>query len=82
LAVKEELCSKEFSIFIGTEMALMLFCLWRKIVTKFLEVFGFHVDIVENLLMNRSRGSSGSIVSDYGLDDRGSIPDRDREFFF
>jgi hypothetical protein len=22
------------------------------------------------------RGSSGSIVSDYGLDDRGSIPDR------
>jgi hypothetical protein len=26
--------------------------------------------------------SSGSIVSDYGLDDRGSIPDRDRGFFF
>jgi hypothetical protein len=23
-----------------------------------------------------------SIVSDYGLDDRGSIPDRDRGFFF
>jgi hypothetical protein len=30
----------------------------------------------------RSRGSSGSIVSDYGLDDRGSIPDRGRGFFF
>jgi hypothetical protein len=30
----------------------------------------------------RSRGSSGSIVSDYGLDDRGSIPDRGWEFFF
>jgi hypothetical protein len=30
----------------------------------------------------RSRGSSGSIVSDYELDDRGSIPDRGREFFF
>jgi hypothetical protein len=29
-----------------------------------------------------SRGSSGSIVSDYELDDRGSIPDRGREFFF
>jgi hypothetical protein len=29
-----------------------------------------------------SRGSSGSIVSDYRLDDRGSIPDRDRGFFF
>jgi hypothetical protein len=30
----------------------------------------------------RSRGSSVSIVSDYGLNDRGSIPDRRREFFF
>jgi hypothetical protein len=30
----------------------------------------------------RSRGSSGSTVSDYGLDDRGSIPDRGRGFFF
>jgi hypothetical protein len=28
-----------------------------------------------------SRGSSVSIVSDYGLDDRGSIPDRGRGFF-
>jgi hypothetical protein len=28
-----------------------------------------------------SRGSSGSIVSDYGLDDRCSIPDRGRGFF-
>jgi hypothetical protein len=27
-----------------------------------------------------SRGSSGSVVSDYGLDDRGSIPDRGRGF--
>jgi hypothetical protein len=26
--------------------------------------------------------SSVSIVSDYGLDDRGSIPDSGREFFF
>jgi hypothetical protein len=31
----------------------------------------------------RSRGSSGSTLSDYGLDDRGSIPDnRGRGFFF
>jgi hypothetical protein len=29
----------------------------------------------------RSWGSSVSIVSDYGLDDRGSIPDRGRGFF-
>jgi hypothetical protein len=28
-----------------------------------------------------SRGSSGSRVSDYGLDDRGSIPDRGRGIF-
>jgi hypothetical protein len=30
----------------------------------------------------RSRGSSVSIVTDYGLDDRGSIPDRSIGFFF
>jgi hypothetical protein len=29
-----------------------------------------------------SRGNSGSTVSDYGLDDRSSIPDRRRGFFF
>jgi hypothetical protein len=29
-----------------------------------------------------SRSSSGSTVSDYGLDDRGSIPYRGRGFFF
>jgi hypothetical protein len=28
-----------------------------------------------------SRGSSGSIVSNYGLDDQGSIPDREAEDF-
>jgi hypothetical protein len=27
-------------------------------------------------------GSSVGIVSDYGLDDRGSIPDRGKGFFF
>jgi hypothetical protein len=29
-----------------------------------------------------SWGSSAGIVSDYGLNDRGSIPDRGRGFFF
>jgi hypothetical protein len=29
-----------------------------------------------------SRGISGSVVSDYGLDDRGSIPDKGRGIFF
>jgi hypothetical protein len=32
-------------------------------------------------LLPRSWGSSVSTVSDYGLDDRGSIPDRGRGFF-
>jgi hypothetical protein len=34
------------------------------------------------LILNRSHGSSGSIVSDYGLDDRGSISGRGKGFFF
>jgi hypothetical protein len=47
--------------------------------------------IIEHLQLKRStgctheicsRGSSGSIVSDYGLDDWGSIPERSRGFFF
>jgi hypothetical protein len=33
------------------------------------------------LSYRRSRGSSVNIVSDYGLDDRGSIPGRGRGFF-
>jgi hypothetical protein len=37
--------------------------------------------MIANVLVG-SRGSSGSIMSDYGLDDRGSIPDRGRGFFF
>jgi hypothetical protein len=32
-------------------------------------------------LQSLSWGSSGSIVSDYRLDDRGSIPDRGKVFF-
>jgi hypothetical protein len=38
--------------------------------------------VSRNIIIMRSQGSSVSIVSDYGLDDRGSIPDRGREFFF
>jgi hypothetical protein len=34
------------------------------------------------LKMSMSHGSSGSLVSDSGLDDRGSIPNRGRGFFF
>jgi hypothetical protein len=41
------------------------------------------VDWIHQVLSGygRWRGSSGSIVSDCGLDDRGSIPDRGRGFF-
>jgi hypothetical protein len=35
----------------------------------------------KNLLIHPEPGTSGSIVSDYELDDRGSIPDRGRGFF-
>jgi hypothetical protein len=38
--------------------------------------------IYTNRIREGSRGSSVSIVTDYGLDDRGSIPDRGRGFFF
>jgi hypothetical protein len=34
------------------------------------------------IYINRSQSSSVSIVSDYELDNRGSIPDRGRGFFF
>jgi hypothetical protein len=37
--------------------------------------------IISNMLKSVSRGSSVSTVSDYGLDGRGSIPDRGKEFF-
>jgi hypothetical protein len=36
---------------------------------------------IERVLSRGSRVSSGSIVSDYGLDDRGSIPGRGKGFF-
>jgi hypothetical protein len=36
----------------------------------------------KSLYQIKSRGSSGSIVCGYGLDDQGSIPDRGRGFFF
>jgi hypothetical protein len=39
----------------------------------------FH-DLVREL--NMSRGSSVSIESDYGLEDRGSTPDRSKGFLF
>jgi hypothetical protein len=32
--------------------------------------------------LRRSRGSSVRRVTEYGLDDRGSVPDRGRGFFF
>jgi hypothetical protein len=37
--------------------------------------------LTNSMEKSRSRGSSVNIVTDYGLD-RGSIPDRDRGFFF
>jgi hypothetical protein len=47
-------------------------------------VLAVHNNIIlyVGLTLYISRGSSGSIVSDYGLDDRGSIPDKGRGFYF
>jgi hypothetical protein len=39
-------------------------------------------EFITLIISAESRGSSGSIVSDYGLDDQGSIPGRGRGFFF
>jgi hypothetical protein len=39
------------------------------------------IDYFGRYFFKWSRGSSVSVVSDYGLDDRGSIPDRGRGFF-
>jgi hypothetical protein len=47
--------------------------------TKVVEKNEQHISIQHSL--RGSRGSSGSIVSDYGLDDRGSILGRGRGFF-
>jgi hypothetical protein len=41
----------------------------------------YQANIEYRLTVFRSRGSSVSIVSDYGLDDRGSIPDRGQRIF-
>jgi hypothetical protein len=41
-----------------------------------------HLSFITSTFLDKSRGSSGSIVSDHGLDDRGSIPNKGRGFFF
>jgi hypothetical protein len=39
------------------------------------------LEILVAMQLEKSRGSSVSTVSDYGLDGRGSVPDRGRGFF-
>jgi hypothetical protein len=41
-------------------------------------IFGKDYELMGNII----KACSGSIVSDYGRDDRGSSPDRGRGFFF
>jgi hypothetical protein len=48
----------------------------------FYGVFNSDSIIFKHNIKEWSCGSSGSIMSDYGLDNRGSIPDRGRGFFF
>jgi hypothetical protein len=45
------------------------------------EIIALHI-LTSALEGSTSQGSSVSIVSDYGLDNQGSIPSRDKIFFF
>jgi hypothetical protein len=55
--------------------------MFRKEMARTGEIIGICIVILIYTLLNRSWGSSISIVSDYRLDDRDSIPDRGKEFF-
>jgi hypothetical protein len=55
---------------------LRFFCVCRKDA-----VLAVQIDFKKEYISRVSRGSSVSIMSDYGLDDRGWIPDRGRGFF-
>jgi hypothetical protein len=46
------------------------------------KILKLNVRKMRDILRNRSCGSSGSIVSDYGPDNRGSITERGRGLFF
>jgi hypothetical protein len=52
--------------------------MYKTYVSKIIANLLILVVIILMVTQTWSRGSSGSIVSDYGLDDRGSIPDRGR----
>jgi hypothetical protein len=67
------------------EVILQLGLLVRNISEKYSDIVLNRPTLIVILLclyLNKSRSSSVSIVSDYGLDDRGSIPNRGRGFFF
>jgi hypothetical protein len=67
---------------IGSAESHNLFAL-RVVLNCFHSDFGSLTNMCMILyLLIGSRGSSVSTVSDYELDDRGSIPDRGRGFFF
>jgi hypothetical protein len=65
----------------------LLTCCW--ILWRYKENIDYRIRVFEYILQilkfttttSRSRSISFSIVSDYGLDDRGSIPDRDKRIF-
>jgi hypothetical protein len=55
---------------------------WKNRKEKHLQTSALQYSFFMGISFSRSWGSSVSIVADYGLDDRGSIPDRGRGFFF
>jgi hypothetical protein len=72
-------------MFINTLLLFECFCIFKPYTfaekVEFKE-HGGRANFFSLKAVPRSRGSSVSIVSDYGLDDRGSIPERSRGFFF
>jgi hypothetical protein len=72
-------CRDKYLIHSGDCMQKQRVCL---LLLVLLDIYVEVINMSVIYTWNKSHGSSGSIVSDYGLDNRGSIPDRGRGFFF
>jgi hypothetical protein len=68
-----------FNALASPEIFLQQNWLWRRV--DFITSDTFEPSLVKFVEYRVSRGSPVSTVSNYGLDGRGSIPDRGRGFF-
>jgi hypothetical protein len=77
------------SLFLDCIMGKLSTCVWKRLLMIYKNLFtakNVYVTVFlqvrrTNMFCFRSWGSSVRIVSDYGLDDWGLIPDRGRGFF-